>query len=295
MGFRKSLSKFIKETVLFISCLAITFVLFVALISILVFRNFYKKSNGLTVSKNNEKIEKDIKAKVFLFADIESDVDSLKQSITTVNDNLKSVDRLVILMGDITSLGVIDDMEKVKNEMDKSKMTYYAVPGDRDLWKSHGLKNFNQVFGSSYYLKDIDGVKFMFIDNADEYAGISDDQFKFIKDNISDTDFIFLHNPIFFGGNIFKKLFRKGMGQYSGDVDVQRIELLKIIRNSNVKSVFAGDQHVYSESKDDVKDTLMHYVVGSLNRSRSVGNASYAILTIYNDNSYSVENFPLAK
>lgn len=226
-------------------------------------------------------------AATFIFAsDIESDFVSTESLLTF--DDVKNSDALFIT-GDITHLGTEEHMQRIYDVLSKYDKNIYLVPGDRDLWKS-GITNFNKVFGESYKIVEVSGSTFLLIDNSDEYAGISDDQWKFIEDNISNADFIVLHNPIYFDGSPLSTLFHKGMGQYSAEVESQRLRLLDSIRNADVKAVFAGDQHIFSRELDNTKQGLEYYVIGSLNFERSLSGSTYAILRVYDDGQYSVES-----
>lgn len=223
----------------------------------------------------------------FIFAsDIESDFESLKYLMNL--EALKTSDA-VFITGDITHLGVKSDMELISETLSNYDKEVYLVPGDRDLWKS-GIENFNDVFGDSYRFVEINNVSFLLIDNADEYDGISEDQWSFIEDNIESADFIVLHNPIYFEGSPLSTLFHKGMGQYSAEVETQRERLLALIRRSKVKAVFAGDQHIFSHESDSSGKELNYYIIGSLNKDRSLSVPTYAILTIYDDGQYTVES-----
>jgi hypothetical protein len=63
----------------------------------------------------------------------------------------------VFFLGDFTELGLLEDLQAAKKVMDDSNLTYYAIAGDHDLWKSVGFENFLAVFKQNYYVKTIDG------------------------------------------------------------------------------------------------------------------------------------------
>ncbi len=271
------------------SCLLLLFVLLL-LLRTLVYSSKPAKYLDLVLGEHSNDIVLKGNRKVvatFIFAsDIEGDYVSTESLL--IFDEVKNSDAIFIT-GDITRLGTEEDMQKIYNTLSKYDKNIYLVPGDRDLWKS-GITNFNKVFGESYKIVEVRGSTFLLIDNSDEYAGISDDQWKFIEDNISNADFIVLHNPIYFDGSPLSTLFHKGMGQYSVEVESQRLRLLDLIRNSDVNAVFAGDQHIFSREIDNTKQGLEYYVIGSLNFERSLSGSTYAILKVYDDGQYSVES-----
>jgi len=85
-----------------------------------------------------------------IFADIHSDWEGLQKAVLKVNNN-KSVD-FVLVLGDLTDLGSIDNLNISKNILDGLNVNYYVVPGNHDLWYSRrdgNLHDYNfvQVFG----------------------------------------------------------------------------------------------------------------------------------------------------
>lgn len=274
-------------TSIIMSCVLLATV-FAVMIGFFIYRynkgeeQFSKEVETETKTQNRDA---DIDGIFYLVADIESDWESLEYFL---NDFDLSAEANIVQLGDITHLGVLDDFERYFGIIKKSGRTFYNIPGDRDLWKSGGLDNYSKYLGQSYYIKTIGNSKFLFIDNANEYEGISDEQFKFIEENLSDVDFVFMHNPIYFEGSPLSSIIRKGMGQYDPEVDKQRERLLQLIRDSNTKAVFGGDQHIYSESIDSNDKELKHYVVGSLNSKLNIGGRSFVILTTYKNGDYDV-------
>jgi len=192
----------------------------------------------------------------------------------------------IVHLGDITKLGVLEDFVVAKDLFIKSGLSVYPVPGDRDLWKSKGLDGFQRIFGKSYQLVDLSNISILLIDNSDEFEGLDPIQVGFVIDSLSDADFVFLHNPIYSESLL---LGSKGMGEYSLEVEEQRKVLLNLIRKSNVRAVFAGDQHKFSEVVDAEREALSHYVVGAINSERNLERPNMSILTVYTDGDYYVE------
>ena len=259
-----------------------------SLIVLVIAKNTYKEGTfsrfvlGITSIEPELDETPTVNLRIALVSDIESDLETLEVLIGQINN--KEFDSIFVL-GDITTLGTEEDMRNISDTLSLSKVPVHLVPGDRDLWKSK-LVNFNKVFNDDYYLKEIEGSIFMFINNADEYDGISEEQFTFIRDNISKADYILLHNPIYFEGSLLSSFFHKGMGQYSTEVDSQRKDLLQLVRQNNVKAVFAGDLHLFTEQVDSEDKDLRYYTIGALNNNRSIDAPSYAILEIYSNGEY---------
>lgn len=248
--------------------------------------------NRASVQHQNvqEEVNKEVLMDVLFVSDLEDDFANLEQFVSTAN-NLNP--DIIFVLGDISALGVRENLEKSKEIFSGLNSEVFYIPGDRDLWKSSGLNNFKTVFGDSYQVIERNGVKFLLVDNANEYEGISVAQMEFIKSNISSTDYILMHNPIYFNKSILGMM-GKGMGQYSIDVDHQREELLELVRSSEaVKATFAGDQHSFSVSEDEEKASLNHVVIGSLNTERSLDSSNFGYMKIYEDKSFYIEKYYL--
>jgi len=271
--------------VLSVGCLT---VIALAIAGILLFQKYYPVIKAPKENKSTHVIskEKPFKLRIGLIADTENDWDNTKKAL----DEIKSKNiEYVFHVGDLTQLGVSEDFQSIKKLFDNSGLKVYSVPGDRDLWKSSGVSGYEKWFGASYQFVTIGEIAFLFIDNANEYEGIGPEEWNFIEQNVKSSNFVILHNPLHVSSFA---LGRKGMGEYSDEVDAQRIRLLGLIRPTNVKAVFAGDQHIFSENVDEESNDLFHYVVGSLNQERSLS-PTYVILTVYEDEDYFVENINL--
>ena len=271
--------------VLSVGCLT-AIALFIA--AVLLFQKYYPVIKAPKENKSTHLIskEKPVKLSVGLIADTENDWDNTQKALNEIKS--KNIE-YVFHVGDLTQLGVSEDFQSIKKLFDNSGLKVYSVPGDRDLWKSSGVSGYEKWFGMPYQFIVINGLRFIFIDNSNEYEGIGPEEWQFIEQNVTASDFVILHNPLHVGSFA---LGRKGMGEYSNEVDTQRIRLLGLIRPTNVKAVFAGDQHIFSENVDEQLNDLFHYVVGSLNQERSLV-PTYAILSVYEDGDYFVENINL--
>jgi len=246
---------------------------------------FNTKDNTTNVSVKDKK---NTLAVIVAMSDSENANDQVNKVLNFAKDiNADSVFHL----GDLTHLGVPANLMAISGIFKKSDLTVYSVPGDRDLWKSRGLASYNKYLGKSYGLHTINGINFLFIDNANEYEGIDDKQWNFIKENLDKSNFIVLHNPLF-STNI-PLIGDKKMGEYDNIVNTQRKELLDMVRNSNVKAIFAGDQHYYSETPDAKKPNLKQFVVSSINPNRSIQLPNFTVLTVFDDLSYKVDKVVL--
>lgn len=265
----------------------------IVLVGLLIYKLLF--TGVLEKESNNEILDVnsgEVVLKAALVSDIENDFNNLEKFVVEINN--MDVD-IVFVLGDITSLGVKEDLLKAKAVLNKVEepIEVYYIPGDRDLWKSSGIKNFKEVFGNPYRVVEKNNIKFLLLDNSNEYEGIDSSEMQFIRDNISNVNYVMFHNPIYFNKSILGVM-GKGMGQYSEDVDIQRQELLEIVRSSNaVKATFSGDQHSYSITVDDQKKTLSHIILGSLNTVRNLDRPNFAIVEFYEDHTFKVEKIYL--
>ena len=276
-----------------LSACCISGCLFILILPLLVYYYFANKSDTPAVVKETPLTEiagKEILMNIVMASDMESDFNGLKEFVGVVN---KLNPDLVFILGDITVLGVQEDFLKTRDILKDIEAETFFIPGDRDLWKSRGVSNFKSVFGNNYQLIERQGVKFLLIDNSNEYEGIDKPQMDFIESEIGEADYVMFHNPIFFNSSVLG-IMGKGMGQYSGTVDDQRKVLLNLIHNTDVvKGTFAGDQHYFSVSEDTEKSGLYHVVVGSLSSNRNLDAPNFSVVKIYKDKTFSAEKYYL--
>jgi len=195
---------------------------------------------------------------VALFADSHLDIQNLAKAVGLA----KGLNADVILhLGDHTDLGLLPDLQKAKAELDASGITYYAIPGDRDLWETTGPENFLEVFGSNKHTFTLGLFKFVVLDNSRNFSKIPAEDVEWFKQEVADATFVVLSQPIYHPSN-------KVMGNFEGEkvvsVREQADELLGVIRQSNVKAIIAGDHHLSSEALDPEKPELVHYVIGAI-------------------------------
>lgn len=243
------------------------------------------------VELNNSKT---LKFKVALFADSHNDIEYLTKAL---NSSKQEGVNSIFHLGDMTDLGITADLQKSKSLLDEFGMTYYAIPGDRDLWESVGPDNFIAVFGENYHTVVIDSVKFLVLDNSANYSTIPESLFKRFLNEVNTADFVLLSQPLYLSNST------KVMGVVDGEpvsrVKDQADEMLSVIRRSNVKAIISAEQHISSESTDLVNPELKHIVVGAItstinDKPQSLLQSSrYSILNIYTDNSYDIKQIIL--
>lgn len=246
-------------------------------------------SDGVS-GKNETQDKKDsnLLFTVGILADVHSEYQNLQSAINILKE--KQIDT-VFFLGDYTELGLLNDLQEAKSIMDESGLTYYSIPGDHDLWKTVGPQNFLEVFEKNNHVVEIKGYKFVVLDNSANYTAIETEKMDWFKNEVKDADFVLVSQPLYHpSGNIV-------MGVVDGEVVVelreQAEELLKIIRDSNVKTVIAADRHQSSSHSDPEKSSLKHIVSGALTSERNIQTPRFMILNVYEDGGFSAEDVEL--
>ena len=233
-----------------------------------------------------------------LIADSEGDNESLEKALDGLND--RNVDA-VFFLGDLTQYGSLDLLRAVKDILNRFELKVLIIPGDHDLAASaddgdlSGRRNFREVFGDNIHLYESGGHNFMLFDNSPNFSKISEEDLAWFENNLPETDFVILSQPLYHPTN------QRVMGMFDGDVvstvRAQAEEMLTKIRESNVKAIIAADQHFFSKNTDPERADLLHIVVGALisNKGsfRNPQSSRYAILKIYENGNYKVEEIVL--
>jgi predicted phosphodiesterase len=248
-------------------------------------------------SESGDVISREVLFKVAIMADSHDQNALLTQALQQA-EGLDA--EAVFHLGDLTELGYLDRLRDAKRVLDNSGLTYYVIPGDRDLWWSTGPDAFLQVFEKNYHSVKINDTKFVMLDNSANYTVVNDEQMDWFKKEITDADFVLLAQPLYVSSDhIFYNT--KAMGIVNGEVYKtvrdQAEELLKIIRDSKVKAVVAGDHHLFSRSVDPVRANLSHVAVGPIignpdGQLRSPQESSFSILTVL-ESGFEIENIVL--
>ncbi|MFC1722416.1 metallophosphoesterase family protein, partial [Patescibacteria group bacterium] len=232
--------------------------------------------------------------KIAFIADSENNNISLEKVLMSIK---KEGAHSVFFLGDYTAWGSIQELEKARNVMDNSGVTYYSLPGDHDLGQSIGPENYNIVFANKQEtVVEIKGTKFLLLNNSANKTLISASKIDFFETELSDADFVLLSQPLYHHGG--PSILRPIMGYLTIDGELARVadvneqagDLIALVRNSDVKAIFAGDHHSFSVSQDKVRQDLMHIVIGAVTDSyANQGKSSVTFLSIYDDGTYFVE------
>jgi hypothetical protein len=247
--------------------------------------------DALTGKKDSDNTDgKVIKTVLGILSDSHNSNDNLEKAVNKAKE--KGAKNLAFL-GDYSDVGTVEEIQNGKKIMDASGLWYLSIPGDHDHDLGDGaLTHYNQLFSARYGVKVVDGVRFIWLDNSANYTLIDNSQMVWFTNTLDASDdgvptFVFLSNPLY-----NKDGFRL-MGELNEDVKAQANLLLKLIRNSSVKAVFAGDNHLSSRSADPEKSQLEHIVVGALAKERNLQTPRFSMLHVFEDGTYKFEEVVL--
>ncbi|MFA6250064.1 MAG: metallophosphoesterase [Candidatus Shapirobacteria bacterium] len=202
------------------------------------------------------------KLKLGVMADVHLDWKSLKQGLEIAKGR---GEKLVIIDGDLTSVGQETEIAAAKKVLDESGIEYMAVPGNHDLWMSDKIKVdlWQKYFGSKYQTTKEGKVKLILINNAG-VRGLGEIQTEWLNKELEEC-FVWrclaiMHMPI------KHKLSEHVMGEDSKTVTAEANELWEKLISSGVREIITGHLH-YSSSYEI--DGIRTYVVGAISQSRN--------------------------
>ncbi len=161
--------------------------------------------------------------------------------------------------------GYFEDTLKIKNawkefkkEIEKLKISFYPVPGNRDIWDKNSRKMYEREWGRSYYSFVYKNSLFIVLDTEEESKrenSIKGRQLKWLREELERNKsirhkFIFLHRPLWLYGN-------------ANWMEKIHSLLLKY----NVEAVFAGHVHIYCF---DEIDGIKYIITGGAGKHLSL-------------------------
>ena len=264
------------------------FLLLLLVILSIVFISYLRNLSDLSEKQFGDQKPKTAILRFALVADSEDENELLKKALSQA----KSAGvNFVIGLGDFTSLGTLEQLTSARNVFDQSGLTYYVTAGDRDLWDSRNrgetaTANFRQVFseGSQVIIKE--GIQFIILDNSDIYSGIKDAEISNIKYQISNIDkltFVFAHKTPFHPQSAHV------MGEGNKEVSAQARKLMDLLEQKRVDGFFSGDLHFFARFNSPSQAVKMT-TIGAVNSARNFQGPRFAIVTVYSDYSWEVED-----
>lgn len=232
-----------------------------------------------------------------LIADSHNDNQNLKKAIVQAKKTYPDIE-FIVGLGDYTDVGTIAELTAAKKELDSATLRYFLVAGDHDLWDSRNRQieagsNFKQVFGLMYQSFDFNDFKFLLLDNSDNYRGFGEEQSKWITGQLENAKnegkkgvFVMLHEPLYHPSSDHY------MGKVEKDLKSQAESLLYQLKQAEVKKVFAGDIHYYSEYEEPVTKISM-ITVGALVTERNPQAPRFVVVSVFEDGTSNVDDVEL--
>lgn len=229
-----------------------------------------------------------------LIADSHNDNSNLRKAINQAKTKFPDL-VFIIGLGDYTDVGTVNELNAVKIELDSSTLRYFLVAGDHDLWDSRnrnlsGDTNFKEVFGPTFQSFTYDNFKFLLLDNSDNYAGISKNQQEWIEKELEKAKeehvkgiLVFLHEPLYHPSS------DHAMGKVDKNLKSQAESLIFQLKQADVKKVFAGDIHYFSEYDEPVTKIPM-VTIGAIVTDRNPEAPRYGVVWVFDDGNVKVED-----
>lgn len=232
----------------------------------------------------------DIKLKFAVIADPHLDYPGLAKALKIAKEKNT---QFVIGMGDFSDVGTTQELMASRQKFDESGMTYYALPGDHDLWDSRDKgnisnQNFNSVFGPPYQAFSVNDVRFILVYNSDNYSGLDEIQLSWVGEEVDKSSadpqaitFVFAATPLYHPSSDHV------MGKVTPKLKTQADHLIDTFKKGGVDEVFSADTHFYSRYKEP-KSMLNMTTVGAVTSDRNPQTPRFAIVEVYTDGSYNV-------
>lgn len=229
-----------------------------------------------------------------LITDSHNDNANLKKAIMQAKQQYPDLS-FIIGLGDYTDVGTQTELNNAKKELDSSFLRYFVIPGDHDLWDSRNkqvdpLTNFRQVFGLTFQSFSFNNFYFLLLNNSDNYTGITKEQQDWISRELEKAStegskgiFVFIHEPLFHPSS------DHFMGRVEKDLKTQAQSLIFQLKTANVRKVFSGDTHYFSEYEEPVTKLPM-VTVGALVTDRNPQVPRFAVVTVAEDGNAKVED-----
>lgn len=195
-----------------------------------------------------------------VFSDIHSDLPNLQKALDKAREDKVE---FIIITGDLTMVGKTQELRKVREAFDKSGLTFYAVPGNHDLWSVNQKGHpFREVFGADFQSFKKGQIKFILVNNGDGIRGVEGINFsgmnqgEWLREEIAECVriycLVFTHMPL------NHSLLKHVMGENGPSVASQAARLVRQFTNYQVKELFAGHVHFTSSYElDGLKTTTV--------------------------------------
>ena len=238
-----------------------------------------------------KQVPRSVYFKFILVADSHNDNENLAKALKQAGKDVK----FALGLGDYTEVGTDQELMEVKKKFDAAGLQYFVTVGDHDLWDSRDkgknpADNFIKFFGPTFQSFSYGKVRFIMIDNSDNYKGLGDGQINWLRQELErikneKTSFILvmMHEPLYHPSA------SRIMGKTNPSLKDQARVVMKMLKDANINAIFAGDTHYFTEYNDFETNILM-YTIGAITSERNAQTPRFARVTIFSDGSLEVED-----
>lgn len=92
----------------------------------------------------------------------------------------------LVVVGDIGTGKGSGEMQGMKDFLDSTGIRYFVIPGDNDMPKGD-RSVFQAVFGPDYYSVDVQDSHLVFLDDAVQGVGCSDEQLAWLREDLTEV------------------------------------------------------------------------------------------------------------
>lgn len=238
------------------------------------------------VMTDNQSGQRQVKTKFAVLSDTHSDSENTRKALKQAKD-LGA--KFIMNTGDLTKVGSTDELNGAKEDFESINLPYYLIPGDHDIYNSAGTGNFRDIIGPSYYSTDLNGLHLISLDTSDTSVGLDSDQLSWLKSDLDASrdhlTFIFMHLPVYHPTSP-RTIWEKGGNNL--EVKKQAEEVISLLKGRGILATFAGDHH-FSSNYTEPESNVKMYIVGAATRERNLQRPRFDMVTVYNDNSFEVE------
>jgi hypothetical protein len=228
---------------------------------------------------NTSQNQKKVISKFAVLSDTHSDSDNTRAAIIQA----KSLGaEYIVHSGDWSTVGTIAELSAQKKIFDQEKISYYGIMGDHDRWQS-GIRNFQQVLGSTYESFDRNGLHHILLDSSDLQNGLYKEQLDWLERDLQAIGgkpiVIFMHLPIYHPTS------DRTISNKAGDSsqrDAQSQKFLDLIKGKNVVGIFSGDHHL-SSSYTEPNTSVKIFISGAVTRERNLQKPRFTLVEVYQD------------
>lgn len=206
--------------------------------------------------------------------------------------------KFVIGLGDYSDTGTLGELQQAKNQFDGAQLPYYLTIGDHDMWDCRNREqvstcNYSQLFGSSYQSFEVSGVRFLILDNADNYLGVDGVAMSWLEEELSRIKagkpkliFALMQEPLYHPSS------DHFMGKTTPSLVPQAQKIADLLKNAGVAEVITGDVHFFTQYTDP-RTSLKMTTVGAVSEARNTQSPRFVLVDVYEGGTYNIQDLEI--